>query len=58
MNWFKQAKVLMGKDENVLELVFQASSTTTTRISVAALSVMLATRGWKTSELFNGTHHS
>jgi hypothetical protein len=48
MNWFKQAKVLMGKDENVLELVFQASSTTTTRISVAALSVMLATRGWKT----------
>jgi hypothetical protein len=56
MNWFKQAKVLMGKDENVLELVFQASSTTTTRISVAALSVMLATRGWKT--LSYSTEHT
>ncbi|MEM0008238.1 MAG: hypothetical protein QXR89_08290 [Candidatus Bathyarchaeia archaeon] len=48
MNWFKQAKVLIEKDENVLELVFQAALPSITRISVAALSVMLATRGWKT----------
>ncbi|MEM2806883.1 MAG: hypothetical protein QXK86_08565, partial [Candidatus Bathyarchaeia archaeon] len=48
MNWFKQAKVLIERDENVLELVFQAASASITRMSVAALSVMLATRGWKT----------
>ncbi len=48
MNWFKQAKVLIERDENVLDLVFQAASASITRMSVAALSVMLATRGWKT----------
>jgi hypothetical protein len=48
MNWFKQAKVLIEKDENILELVFQAVSAPITRMSVAALSIMLATRGWKT----------
>ncbi|MEM3769579.1 MAG: hypothetical protein QXG76_00140 [Candidatus Bathyarchaeia archaeon] len=48
MNWFRQAKVIIEKDENVLELVFQAASASITRMSVAALSVMLATRGWKT----------
>ncbi|MBX5321329.1 MAG: hypothetical protein QHH12_06250 [Candidatus Bathyarchaeota archaeon] len=48
MNWFRQAKVLTEKDENILELVFQVAATPITRMSVAALSVMLATRGWKT----------
>lgn len=48
MNWFRQAKVLTEKDENILELVFQVAAAPITRISVAALSVMLATRGWKT----------
>jgi len=48
MNWFKQAKVLIEKDENVLKIVFQATSTSITRMSLAALSVILATRGWKT----------
>jgi hypothetical protein len=48
MNWFKQAKVLIERDENILELVFQAVSAPITRMSVAALSIMLATRGWKT----------
>ncbi|MEM3783693.1 MAG: hypothetical protein QXY88_01495 [Candidatus Bathyarchaeia archaeon] len=48
MNWFRQAKVLTEKDENILELVFQVAATPITRMSVTALSVMLATRGWKT----------
>jgi len=47
MNWFKQAKILSEKEGNVLELVFQVTATPITRISVAAFSVMLATRGWK-----------
>ncbi|MEM3536491.1 MAG: hypothetical protein QXF44_01810 [Candidatus Bathyarchaeia archaeon] len=47
MNWFKQAKVLAEKDENTLELVFQVTALPVTRISVAAFSVILATRGWK-----------
>jgi hypothetical protein len=46
MNWFKQAKILTEK-ENILELVFQATTVPLTRLSVAAFSVMLATRGWK-----------
>jgi len=47
MNWFKQAKILEEKDEGILSLTFQATSLSVTRLSVAALSVMLATRGWK-----------
>jgi hypothetical protein len=47
MNWFKQAKVLAEKEENTLELVFQVTAIPVTRISVAAFSVILATRGWK-----------
>jgi hypothetical protein len=46
MNWFKQAKILT-EEENILELVFQATTVPLTRLSVAAFSVMLATRGWK-----------
>ena len=47
MNWFKQAKILAEQEENTLELVFQATTTPVTRLSVATFSVMLATRGWK-----------
>jgi len=47
MNWFKQAKILAEKEENTLELVFQVTTVPLTRLSVAAFSVMLATRGWK-----------
>ncbi len=46
MNWFKQAKILTEK-ENTIELVFQATAIPVARLSVAAFSVMLATRGWK-----------
>jgi hypothetical protein len=46
MNWFKQAKILAEK-ENTLELVFQVTALPVARLSVAAFSVMLATRGWK-----------
>jgi hypothetical protein len=46
MNWFKQAKISTEK-ENTLELVFQVTSLPVARLSVAAFSVMLATRGWK-----------
>jgi hypothetical protein len=47
MNWFKQAKILSEKEENMLEIVFQATTPYVTRLSVAFFSVMLATRGWK-----------
>jgi hypothetical protein len=47
MNWFKQAKVLADKDESILKLTFQATTPSVTRLSVAVLSVMFATRGWK-----------
>jgi len=47
MNWFKQAKISEEKDEDILSLTFQATSLSVTRLSVATLSVMLATRGWK-----------
>jgi hypothetical protein len=46
MNWFKQAKIMTEK-VNTLELVFQVTSLPVARLSVAAFSVMLATRGWK-----------
>jgi hypothetical protein len=47
MNWFKQAKIMGEKEENKLELVFQVTAIPVTRLSVAAFSVILATRGWK-----------
>jgi hypothetical protein len=47
VNWFKQAKILTEKGKNTLELVFQATTPAVARISVAAFSVMLASRGWK-----------
>ena len=47
MNWFKQAKILEEKDEDILSLTFQSTALSVTRLSVAALSVMFATRGWK-----------
>lgn len=47
MNWFKQAKISEEKDEGIFSLTFQATSLSVTKLSVAALSVMLATRGWK-----------
>ncbi len=47
MNWFKQAKILAEKEVNTLELVFQVTTLPITRLSVAAFSVMLATRGWR-----------
>jgi len=47
MNWFKQAKVLTEKGKNALELVYQVTTPPVARLSVAAFSVMLATRGWK-----------
>jgi hypothetical protein len=47
MNWFRQAKILAEKDEDILNLTFQATTSSVTRLSVAALSVMFATRGWK-----------
>jgi len=46
MNWFKQAKILAER-ENTLELVFQVTTIPLARLSVAAFSVILATRGWK-----------
>ena len=46
MNWFSQAKIL-EENENVLKLVFQAISPAIAKIAISALSVMLATRGWK-----------
>ncbi len=47
MNWFKEAKISAEQDEDVLDLTLQATTPSTTRLSVAALSVMFATRGWK-----------
>jgi hypothetical protein len=47
MNWFKQAKILAEKEKNKLEVVFQVTVPPLTRLSVAAFSVMFASRGWK-----------
>ncbi len=47
MNWFKQAKIATGDEENKLELVLQVTIPSLARFTVVAFSVMLATRGWK-----------
>ena len=46
MNWFRQTKI-MQETENTLEVSFQSSTPSVTRLSVVMLSVLLATRGWK-----------
>jgi hypothetical protein len=46
MNWFKQAKI-MQETENTLDISFQTTSSSVTKLSVVMLSVVLATRGWK-----------
>jgi hypothetical protein len=47
MNWFKQAKILKDVDEKTLEIVFQSTTPSVSRLSIVMLSVILATRGWK-----------
>jgi hypothetical protein len=46
MNWFKQAKIMQETD-NTLEVSFQSTTPSVTKLSVVMLSVLLATRGWK-----------
>ena len=46
MNWFKQAKILQETDDT-LEVSFQSTTPSVTKLSVVMLSVLLATRGWK-----------
>jgi hypothetical protein len=46
MNWFKQAKILQETDKT-LEVSFQSTTASVTKLSVVMLSVLLATRGWK-----------
>ncbi|NWG10582.1 hypothetical protein HXY33_02355, partial [Candidatus Bathyarchaeota archaeon] len=46
MNWFKQAKILSEK-ENEIALVFQVTVPPLTKLSLAVFSVLFATRGWK-----------
>ncbi len=47
MNWFKQAKILKDVDEKTLEIGFQSTTSSVSRLSIVMLSVVLATRGWK-----------
>jgi hypothetical protein len=46
MNWFKQAKILEDTD-NTLDVSFQSTTPSVTKLSVVMISVLLATRGWK-----------
>jgi len=46
MNWFKQAKILQ-ETEDTLEVSFQSTTSSVTKLSIVMLSVLLATRGWK-----------
>lgn len=47
MNWFRQAKILKDVDEKTLEITFQSTTPSVSRLSIVMLSVVLATRGWK-----------
>ncbi len=47
MNWFKQTKVLKGVDEKTLDIAFQSTTPSVSRLAIVMLSVVLATRGWK-----------
>lgn len=46
MNWFKQAKILQ-ETKNTMEISFQSTTPSATKLSVVMLSVILANRGWK-----------
>ena len=46
MNWFKQTKIVQETD-NTLEISFQSTTSSVTKLSVVMLSVLLAARGWK-----------
>jgi hypothetical protein len=46
MNWFKQAKIIQETD-NTLEVSFQCTTSSVTKLSIVMMSVLLATRGWK-----------
>jgi antitoxin component of RelBE/YafQ-DinJ toxin-antitoxin module len=46
MNWFRQAKILQETD-TALEVSFQSTTPSVTKLSAVMLSVLLATRGWK-----------
>ena len=47
MNWFKQAKILKDVDDKTMEVAFQSTTPSVSRLSIVMLSVVLATRGWK-----------
>jgi hypothetical protein len=47
MNWFKQAKILRDADEKTMDIAFQSTIPSVSKLSIAMLSVVLATRGWK-----------
>jgi hypothetical protein len=49
MNWFKQARIQKETDDT-LEISFQSTTSSVTRLSVVMLSVLLAARGWKIVE--------
>lgn len=47
MNWFKEARISEENGEDTLDLTFQTTTPSVTRLSVAAYSVIFAVRGWK-----------
>jgi hypothetical protein len=47
MNWFKQAKILRDVDEKTMDIAFQSTIPSVSKLSIVMLSVVLATRGWK-----------
>ncbi len=47
MNWFKQAKILKDIDEKTLDIAFQSTTPSVSKLAIVMLSVVLATRGWK-----------
>jgi hypothetical protein len=47
MNWFKQAKILKDIDQKTLDIAFQSTTPSVSKLAIVMLSVVLATRGWK-----------
>lgn len=47
MNWFKQAKILKDVDDKTMDISFQSTTASVSRLSIVMLSVVLALRGWK-----------
>lgn len=47
MNWFKQAKILKDVDDKTMDISFQSTTASVSRLSIVMLSVVLASRGWK-----------